>query len=107
VFSAEEFHPLSPCSNNNRNIIGPFKPAKGGVAFLFVAIDKFTRWIEAKLVAKIMVAKVVEFIQEIFNRFGVLRSIMTNNRSYFTSQTFMEFCSKNGIIVNFALVVHP
>ncbi|XP_015698292.1 uncharacterized protein LOC102719918 [Oryza brachyantha] len=35
------------------DIVGPFKQAPGGFTHLFVAIDKFTKWIEAKLVATI------------------------------------------------------
>jgi transposase InsO family protein len=89
------------------DIIGPFKPAKGGVVFLLVAIDNFTKWIKAKPMPKIMTDIVVEFMQEIFHWFDIPRSIVTDNGSQFTSQAFMEFCSKNVIMVNFTLVAHP
>jgi hypothetical protein len=38
------------------------KAAKGRFTHIFVALDKFTKWIEAKPVASITAAKVVEFI---------------------------------------------
>ena len=30
------------------DIVGPFKTARGGLTHLLVAVDKFTKWIEAK-----------------------------------------------------------
>jgi hypothetical protein len=53
------------------NIVGPFKVAKGGFTYIFVAIDKFTKWIEVKLVAEIIAAKAIKFISEIINHYGV------------------------------------
>ena len=46
-------------------MVGPFKKAKGGFTHLFVAVDKFTKWIEAKPAASIIAAKAVEFNKEI------------------------------------------
>jgi hypothetical protein len=45
------------------DLVGPFKKAKGGFTHIFVAVDKFTKWIEVKYVASITVAKPVEFIR--------------------------------------------
>ena len=45
--------------------MGPLKTAIGGCSHIFVAIDKFTRWIKVKLVTATTVAKVAEFIEEI------------------------------------------
>ena len=52
--------------------MGPLKTAQGGYTFIFVAIDKFTKWIEVKPVTTTTVAKAAEFIQEITYRFGIL-----------------------------------
>ena len=60
-------------------MVGPFRPAKGGFTHIFLAVDKFTKWIEAKPVASIMAAKTVEFISEIILRFGVMNTIITDN----------------------------
>jgi hypothetical protein len=61
----------SPFSTWGLDLVGPFKKAKGGFTHIFVAVDKFTKWIEGKPVASITAAKVVEFIKEIMYRFGV------------------------------------
>jgi hypothetical protein len=44
-------------------LVGPFKKAKGGFTHIFVAVDKFIKWIEVKPPASITVAKAVEFIK--------------------------------------------
>jgi hypothetical protein len=51
--------------------VGPLKKAKGGFEYIFVAIDKFTKWIEYKPLVKYSAAKAVEFIQDIMHRFSM------------------------------------
>ena len=88
-------------------MVGPFQPAKGGFTHIFVAVDKFTKWIEAKPVASITAAKAVEFISEIIHRFGIMNTIITDNGTQFTARKFTTFCDAKGIKVNYASVVHP
>ena len=45
--------------------VGPLKMAVGGYSHLFVAIDKFTKWIEVKPVTTTTAAKAAKFIEEI------------------------------------------
>lgn len=42
-------------------MVGPFKKAQGGLTHLFVAVDKFSKWIEAKPVATIIADKARDF----------------------------------------------
>ena len=56
----------------------------GGYTHLFVAIDKFTKWIEAKPVATITAAKAKEFFQDIVVRFDVPNRIISDNDTQFT-----------------------
>jgi hypothetical protein len=46
---------------------------------IFVVVDKFTKWIKAKLVTSVTDAMVVEFNSEIMYGFGVPNNIITNN----------------------------
>jgi hypothetical protein len=58
--------------------VRPLKRAKGGFEYIYVVIDKFTKWIEYKPLVKYSAAKAVEFIQDIMHRFGMPnRVIMT------------------------------
>jgi transposase InsO family protein len=89
------------------DMIGSFKKAQGGYTHVLVTIDKFTKWIEYKLVASLTSAKAVEFIQDIIFRFGILNSIITDLGSNFTSSEFFDFCKQRSIQIKYASVAHP
>jgi transposase InsO family protein len=88
-------------------MVGPFKKAKGGFTHIFVAVDKFTKWIEIKSASLITTAKVVEFIKENIYRFGVPNNIITDNETQFTAREFKDFCVDSGIKINYVSVSHP
>jgi transposase InsO family protein len=74
---------------------------------VLVAMDKFTKWIEYKLIASLNSAKAVEFIQDIIFRFGIPNSIITDLGSNFTSSEFFDFCEQRSIQIKYASVAHP
>jgi hypothetical protein len=49
----------------------------------------------------------VEFVQYIIFRFGILKSIITDLGSNFTSLEFFNFCEQKSIQIKYASVVHP
>jgi transposase InsO family protein len=73
---------------------------------IFIAVDKFTKWIEVKHVTSIIVAKAVEFIKEIMYKFGIRNNIITDNGTQFTVREFKDFCADSGIKINYASVSH-
>jgi transposase InsO family protein len=89
------------------DILGPFPRAVGGYRFLFVAIDKFTKWPETTLVVNITQGAVVAFLKLIVCRFGVPSRIITDNGTQFTSRIFQEYCEDIGTQLCFASVAHP
>ena len=89
------------------DMVGPFKKAPGGFTHLFVAVDKFSKWIEAKPVATITADKARDFILNIVHRFGVPNRIITDNGIQFTGGVFKEFCEDFGIKICYASVAHP
>jgi hypothetical protein len=89
------------------DLIGPFKKAKGGFTHIFVAVDKFTKWIKVKPTASITAAKAVEFIRQIMYQFGVINNIITDNGTQFSARVFKDFCVDSGVMINYALVSHP
>jgi transposase InsO family protein len=78
------------------DILGPFSWAVGGYRYLYVAIDKFTKWSKAFAVVKITKQSTVKFIKSIVYWFGVSNKIITNNGSQFTSDAFREYCKNLG-----------
>ena len=90
------------------DILGPFPMASGQWKFLLVAIDYFTKWVEAESLTKITEAKVQNFVwKSIVCRFGLPRTLITDNGRQFTGAGFAEFCEDLNISHNFTSVAHP
>ena len=64
-------------------------------------VDKFTKWIEAKLVKTTESGPVIDFISGVVHRYGVPHSIITNNGSNFTADEVKTWCG------NMASIYHP
>jgi transposase InsO family protein len=116
-FHAKQIHMLSqtlqmispswPFAVWGLDIVGPFPRAIGGYRFLYVVIDKFTKWPEATLVVKINMQSAVKFIKSIICRFGVPNRIITDNGSQFTSGAFQGYCEDLCIQICYASPAHP
>ncbi|GJZ42506.1 reverse transcriptase domain-containing protein [Tanacetum coccineum] len=64
------------------DIAGPFPEGPGKVKFLIVAMDYFTKWIEAKAVSTITGNQVKKFVWDnIVCRFGLSREIVLDNEA--------------------------
>ena len=61
------------------DLVGLLQKAPGGFTHLLVAIDKFSKWIEARPIDKIKSEQAVLFFTDIVFRFGVPNSIITDN----------------------------
>jgi hypothetical protein len=57
-----------------------------------VAVDKFTKWIEVRPVAKVTSEEAEKFMGDITHRFSVPNRIITNLGKGFTGSAFWEFC---------------
>ncbi|GJU13969.1 reverse transcriptase domain-containing protein [Tanacetum coccineum] len=90
------------------DIAGPFPEGPGKVKFLIVAIDYFTKWIEAKPVATITGNQVKKFVWDnIVCRFGLPGEIVSDNGKQFCENPFKDWCEKLSIRQCFASVKHP
>ncbi|GJU02719.1 reverse transcriptase domain-containing protein [Tanacetum coccineum] len=90
------------------DIAGPFPEGPGKVKFLIVAMDYFTKWIEAKPVATITGNQVKKFVWEnIVCKFGLPGEIISDNGKQFRDNPFRDWCEKLCIQQHFASVKHP
>ena len=88
--------------------MGPLPQGKRQMKFLLVAIDYFTKWVEAEALATITKAKVQNFVwKNIVCRFGIPRTIISDNGRQFDSQAFRSFCSNLGIKNKYSSPGHP
>jgi hypothetical protein len=72
-----------------------------------VIVDKFTKWIEVRLVAKVISEEAAKFIGDITHRFGVPNRIITDLGKAFTGSVFWDFYQDNTIDVYYSSVAHP
>ena len=88
-------------------MIGPFKPALGGFWYVYIAIDKFSKWIEYKPLVSATAKKAVELFEDIIHRFGLPNTIITDLGTTFTGHNFSDFCEDRCIFVKYVSVAHP
>nr|GEX53534.1 hypothetical protein [Tanacetum cinerariifolium] len=86
----------------------PFSDGPGKVKFLIVAMNYFTKWIEAKVVATITGEHVKKFIWDnIVCRFVIPGEIISDNGKQFSDNPFKDWCDKLNTTQRFASVKHP
>jgi hypothetical protein len=88
-------------------MVGPFKTTPGGLTHLLVAVDKFTKLIEAKPIKKLDGSSTIKFFNEIITRYRVPHSIITDNGTNFAKGVFPDYCGQKGIQLDLASVAHP
>jgi transposase InsO family protein len=89
------------------DLVRPLQKAPGGYTHLLIAMDKFSKWIEACPISKIKSKHVVLFFTDIIHNFGVPNSIITDNGTQFTGRKFLEFYDDHHIRVDWSAVAHP
>ena len=91
---AGSLNPISnawPFAQWELDIIGPFPQATGNKRFVLVAVDYFTKWVEAKALANIQDMDVKKFVwKNIVTRFGVPESLVLDNGLQFYSKAFRK-----------------
>jgi IS30 family transposase len=87
--------------------VGPFRTAPGRYKHILVVVDKFTKWIEVRPIAKVTSEEAVKFIGDIKHHFGVPNRIITDLGKAFTVSVFWDFYQENTIDVYYSSVAHP
>jgi hypothetical protein len=59
-------------------MIGLFKPAPRGFRWVYVCINKFSKWIEYKPLVQATTKKVAELLDDIIHQFGLPNSIISD-----------------------------
>ncbi|XP_056690478.1 uncharacterized protein [Spinacia oleracea] len=90
------------------DLLGPFLAATGQRKFLLVAIDYFTKWIEAEPLASITDKQIQKFIwRNIITRFGVPRALISDNERQFNSKPTVAYCKQFAIRTYLSAVSRP
>ena len=99
---------LWPFAQWGLDIVGPFPKAVGNKRYLLVGTDYFTKWVEAKPLANIRDVDAKKFILgNIVTRFGVPRTLISDNGLQFDSKAFRRHCCELGIANRYSTPAYP
>ncbi|KAL5572098.1 hypothetical protein UlMin_021695 [Ulmus minor] len=90
------------------DLIGPLPTARGQLKYAVVAIDYYTKWVEAEALAIITEQNVTAFIwKNIVCRFGVPRELVSDHGTQFENEKLQSICDRLGIKKIFSSPAHP
>jgi hypothetical protein len=81
-----------PFAVRGLDMVGPFKQSKDKKTHLLVAVDKFTKWVEAEPISNCDAATAVKFLKKLIFCFGYPHGIITNNGTNLSKGAMKEFC---------------
>nr|XP_050042510.1 uncharacterized protein K02A2.6-like [Dermacentor andersoni] len=64
---------------------------------LFLLVDSYSKWIEAKCLRTTTTSKTIDCLKEIFAAYGYPEELISDNGPQFTAQEFADFTSSHGI----------
>lgn len=80
-------------------------PIKGSM--ILVLVDAHSKWIEAVPMKQATTSSTITCLRSIFGRFGIPRTIVSDNGTQFTSQEFADFANNNNITHLRTAAFHP
>jgi transposase InsO family protein len=89
------------------DIVGTLPRAPGGLRYLFVGIDTFTKWMEVMPAVNRIQEAAIKFLQSIIYRFSVPRRVLTDNCTQFKGAKFIRCCVDFGIQHPPSSAAHP
>ena len=90
------------------DLIGQLPKGRGGAQHAVVAVEYFTKWIEAEALASIMPTKINEFVyRNIVCQCGVVHTIISDNDKQFDYSKLKELHDNLQIKKTFSSVVRP
>ncbi|CAN1314375.1 Transposon Tf2-11 polyprotein [Linum perenne] len=90
------------------DLLGPFPEAVGKRKYIIVAVDYFTKWVEAEALASITAYQVQKFVlKNIITRFSLPLGFVCDHGTQFDCTAFLDFCQEFKILVRLASVAYP
>lgn len=90
------------------DIVGPFPPEKGGVKFVVVAVNYFTKWVEVEALIHITSQNITRFLwRSVVCRYDVPHAFVTDNGKQFDCQAFRDWCEDFKVRNYFSSPGHP
>ncbi|GKV48647.1 hypothetical protein SLEP1_g55446 [Rubroshorea leprosula] len=89
------------------DLLGPFVKGTGGVTHLVMAVDYFTKWVEARPLSSLTSRKIEDFVfSSVICRYGIPNQVVADNGPQFNCTSFKDFYSRYRIKLVFTSVYH-
>jgi len=89
------------------DFMGPF-PVSFGFAYILLAVDYVSKWVEAKATRTNDARVVVDFVRShIFCRFGIPRAIVSDQGTHFCNRSMQAMLKKYGVVHRVSTPYHP
>ncbi|GKE90942.1 reverse transcriptase domain-containing protein [Tanacetum coccineum] len=85
--------------------MGPF-PSSRGNNYILVAVEYFSKWVEAKALPTNDARVVVKFLKSLFARFGTPCAIISDRGTYFCNEQFAKVMLKYGVTHRLSTAYH-
>jgi len=87
------------------DLCGPLTKSNGN-SHIVVMQDSFSKWIEAKAIPDTKASTIIEWLREVFGRYGEPDMITTDGGTQFDSREFTQFCKDQAIEHHIATPFH-
>ncbi|CAH8448460.1 unnamed protein product [Schistosoma curassoni] len=94
--------PNSPWERLHADFAGPIR----GRMYLII-VDAFTKWPQIYAMVNCTAGETISKLSDLFSCFGVPQTLVTDNGSQFTAESFKHFCNVNGIVHIRSPPYHP
>nr|GEU48732.1 reverse transcriptase domain-containing protein [Tanacetum cinerariifolium] len=88
------------------DFMGPFSSLRGNM-YILVAVDYFSKWVEAKALPTNDARVVVKFLKSLFTQFRTPRAIISDRGTYFYNNKFAKVMFKYGVTHRLFTAYHP
>ncbi|XP_031571846.1 uncharacterized protein K02A2.6-like [Actinia tenebrosa] len=94
--------PNGPWQRIHVDFAGPFLNR-----MFLIVVDAYSKWPEVEVMQSTTTEKTIEKLRQIFGRYGVPQTLVSDNRPQFTAHIFQEFLKRNGIKHITSAPYHP
>ena len=96
-----------PFAQWSADILGPLPRTDSGNVYILIVSDLFTKWVEAFCIPDQKATTVADCFVELISRFGVPKSILTDQGTNFESALVKRICEMLGITKLRCTAAHP
>ncbi|XP_018575428.1 uncharacterized protein K02A2.6-like [Anoplophora glabripennis] len=99
--------PSRPWQTVSVDVMGPYRKTRKGNRFLIVLMDVCSKWVEAIPIPLVRPRIMIDFLKQIFQRWGYPETFISDNGPTFRSHQFICFLQQQHIAHYLTPIYHP